>query len=68
MNISPNWTITDQGPWQLIYNDSIIISLFEVIGITSTQGNVFAGTLEECEMEIKRLKLFFPHEDSLENI
>jgi len=57
MIIQPNWTITDQGPWQLIYNDVSIISLLEVKGITSTQGYIFAGTKEECETEIVRLGL-----------
>jgi hypothetical protein len=57
MNIQPNWTVTDQGPWQLIYNDTSIISLLEVEGITSTQGYVFAGTKEECDAEIIRLNL-----------
>jgi len=57
MNIQPNWTVTDQGPWQLIYNDTSIISLLEVEGITSTQGYIFAGTKEECEAEIIRLDL-----------
>jgi len=57
MNIQPNWTVTDQGPWQLIYNDTSIISLLEVEGITSTQGYIFAGTKEECEAEIIRLGL-----------
>ena len=57
MIIQPNWTITDQGPWQLIYNDTSIISLLEVEGITSTQGYIFAGTKEECEAEIIRLNL-----------
>ena len=57
MIIQPNWTITDQGPWQLIYNDAFIISLLEVEGITSTQGYIFAGTKEECDAEIIRLNL-----------
>jgi hypothetical protein len=57
MIIQRNWTITDQGPWQLIYNDTSIISLSEVEGITSTQGYIFAGTKEECEAEIIRLNL-----------
>jgi len=57
MIIQPNWTITDSGPWQLIYNGTSIISLLEVRGITSTQEYVFAGTKEECEAEIIRLNL-----------
>ena len=57
MIIQPNWTVTDQGPWQLIYNDVSIISLSEANGITSTQGKVFVGTKEECEAEKVRLNL-----------
>jgi len=57
MNIQPNWTVTDQGPWQLIYNDTSIISLSQTIGTTSTEGKVFAGTQEECEAERVRLSL-----------
>jgi len=57
MNIQPNWTVTNQGPWQLIYNDSCIVSLAESIGMTSTEANVFAGTQEECEAERVRLGL-----------
>lgn len=58
MNIEPNWTITNQGPWQLIYNDTSVISLAEAQGITSTDGKVFVGTQEECEAE--RIKLGLP--------
>jgi len=57
MNIEPNWTVTNQGPWQLIYNDTSIISLSQTIGTTSTEGKVFAGTQEECEAERVRLAL-----------
>jgi len=57
MNIQPNWTVTNQGPWQLIYSDTCIISLAESIGITSTEANVFVGTQEECEAERVRLGL-----------
>lgn len=57
MNIEPNWTITNQGPWQLIYNDTSVISLAEAQGITSTEGKVFVGTEEECEAERVRLGL-----------
>ena len=60
MIIEPNWTVSDQGPWQLIYNDQQIISLLEVRGSTSTQGKLFVGTLEDCEAEIERLALPFP--------
>ena len=64
MIIQPNWTVTDQGPWQLIYNDSGIISLLEVKSINSTQGNMFAGTKEECEAEIERLGLPWVSEEA----
>lgn len=60
MTIAPNWTVSDQGPCQLIYNDHQIISLLEVEGITSTEGKLFVGTKEECEAEITRLGLPFP--------
>lgn len=60
MIIEPNWTVSDQGPWQLIYNDQQIISLHEAQGATSTQGKLFVGTKEECEVEIERLGLPFP--------
>ena len=57
MNVQPNWTVTNQGPWQLIYNASCIVSLAESIGMTSTEANVFVGTQEECEAEQVRLGL-----------
>jgi hypothetical protein len=60
MIINPNWTVSDQGPWQLIYNNQQIIYLHEAQGTTSTQGNLFVGTKEECEAEITRLGLPFP--------
>ena len=59
MNIEPNWTVTNQGPWQLIYNDTSVISLAEAQGITSTEGKVFVGTEEECEAERVRLGLLW---------
>lgn len=57
MKIEPNWTISDQGPWQLIYNDEAIISLEKPTGVTSTQGYLFVGTKRECNAEIARLGL-----------
>lgn len=57
MNINPNWTITSQGPWQLIYNDHSIISLAEAEGVISTEAKVFVGTQEECEAERVQLGL-----------
>ena len=66
MNIEPNWTVTNQGPWQLIYNDTSIISLSQTIGTTSTEGKVFAGTQEECETE--RIRLALPWASEIETI
>ena len=57
MKLEPNWTISDQGPWQLLYNDVAIISMAEATGTTSTQGNLFVGTEAECEAERIRLGL-----------
>lgn len=55
--MKPIWTISDLGPWQLIYNDSAIISLAPVEGITSTQGTLFVGTEAECRAEALRIGL-----------
>lgn len=66
MIIQPNWTVTDQGPWQLIFNDNSIISLSQVVGVTSTQGKVFVGTQEECEAERVRLGLPWASEVTLD--
>lgn len=66
MNIEPNWTVTNQGPWQLIYNDTSIISLSQTIGTTSTEGKVFAGTQEDCEAE--RVRLNLPWASEIETI
>lgn len=68
MNIEPNWTVTNQGPWQLIYNDTSVISLAEAQGITSTEGKVFVGTEEECEAERVRLGLLWAFEGSSNDI
>jgi len=57
MIIEPNWTVSDQGPWQLIYNDQQIISLHEAQGATSTQGKLFVGTEAECRAEAIRIGL-----------
>jgi len=57
MIIEPNWTVSDQGPWQLVYNEISIISLAPAEGITSTQGTLFVGTKDECDAEIARLGL-----------
>ena len=51
-----NWSFSTEeqnGLWHLIYdNDKNIIMLFESIGITSTQENLFVGTKEECDQYI----------------
>lgn len=49
-----NWTIANEGPWQLIYDNSII-ALIESGGLISTEANIFTGTKEECLLEIDRL-------------
>lgn len=67
MKIEPNWTITSEGPWQLIYDDKSIIILSEASGTTSTSANVFVGTKEECEEEMKQLGLPMAGEDPQQN-
>jgi hypothetical protein len=51
-----NWSFSTEeqnGLWHLIFdNDKNVITLFESIGITSTQENLFVGTKEECEQYI----------------
>lgn len=51
-----NWSFSTEeqtGLWHLIYdNDKNVIMLFESIGITSTQENLFVGTEEECDQYI----------------
>ena len=68
MLIEPNergWSTSDQGPYQLIFNDQYIIKLFEVNLETSTQVKLFVGTKEECEFKISELKLPLASNDSL---
>ncbi len=60
-------TITAEGPFQLIYNDKCLILLHEVIGITTTQDNIFCGTKEECEAKAKELNLPWVYELDEEN-
>lgn len=60
MLIEPNsegWSTSNQGPWQLIFNDQYIIKLFEVGLGTSTQEKLFVGTKEECGTKITELGL-----------
>jgi hypothetical protein len=51
-----NWSFSTEeqnGFWHLIYdNNNNVITLFESIGITSTQENLFVGIKEECEQYI----------------
>ena len=55
-------TITEEGPYQLIYNDKCLILLYEVVGITTTEENIFCGTKEECEAKIQELNLPWSYE------
>ena len=60
MLIEPNeqgWSTSNQGPYQLIFNDQYTIKLFEVNLGTSTQEKLFVGTKEECEFKISELGL-----------
>jgi hypothetical protein len=54
-----NWSFSTEeqnGLWHLIFdNDNNVITLFESIGITSTQENLFVGTKEECDQCIEFL-------------
>ena len=71
MLIQPNeqgWSTSNQGPWQLIFNDHYIIKLFEVNLGTSTQEKLFIGTKEECESKIAELGLPLASNDSLGEI
>jgi hypothetical protein len=68
MLIEPNeqgWSMSDQGPWQLIFNNEYVIKLFEVTSGTSTQEKLFVGTKEECEVKISELGLPFVSNDYL---
>ena len=51
-----NWSFSTEeqnGLWHLIFdNNKNMITLFESIGITSTQENLFVGTKEECDRYI----------------
>ena len=71
MLIQPNeqgWSMSDQGPWQLIFNDEYIIKLFEVTSGTSTQEKLFVGTKEECENKIQELGFPCASDNSLGEI
>jgi hypothetical protein len=59
-----NWSFSTEeqnGLWHLIFdNDKNVITLFESIGITSTQENLFVGTKEECDQYIIDNNLIIP--------
>lgn len=59
--------ITEEGPFQLVYNDKCLILLQEVIGITTTQEKIFCGTQEECEAKAQELNLPWANEMKEEN-
>jgi hypothetical protein len=68
MLIEPNeqgWSVSNQGPWQLLFNDQYIIKLFEATIGTSTQEKLFVGTKEECEAKVQELGLPLASRDSL---
>lgn len=54
--------VTEDGPFQLVYNDKCLILLEEVVGITTTQENIFCGTQEECEAKAAELNLPWAYE------
>jgi len=57
-----NWSFSTEeqnGLWHLIFdNNKHVITLFESIGITSTQENLFVGTKEQCDQYIIDENLF----------
>ena len=69
-----NWSFSTEeqnGLWHLIFdNDKNVITIFESIGITSTQENLFVGTKEECEQYIVEEGLYYTKEELIldENI
>lgn len=71
MLLEPNiqgWSVSDQGPWQLIFNDHYIIKLVEVGSGTSTQEKLFIGTKEECLAKAVELNLPLAANNSLGKI
>jgi len=71
MIIEPNeqgWSISNQGPWQLIFNEQYIIKLIEAGVGTSTQEKLFVGTEEECKNKAAALGLPLASNDSLGEI
>jgi hypothetical protein len=51
-----NWSFSTEeqnGLWHLIFdNNNNVVALFESIGLTSTQENLFVGTKKECDQYI----------------
>ena len=45
--------------WRLIHDNKKVLKLFRGNGKTSTPHELYAGTKEECEAEIKRLGLIY---------
>ena len=66
MIISPNengWSFDESNSWKLVH-DGINIIIFEQTDKSiSTQNVLFVGTQEECDSEINRLGLIWPHSD-----
>jgi hypothetical protein len=66
-----NWSFSTEeqnGLWHLIFdNDKNVITLFESIGITSTQENLFVGTKEECDQYIIDNGLIYFNPESVPN-
>jgi hypothetical protein len=65
MNIEPNnegWSFDKSVAWKLIHGGNIIIFFEQSDDAISTQEQLFIGTQEECQNEIERLGLIYPHE------
>lgn len=68
---SNGWSISTEGQnglWHLIFDDNSAIALFESIGQTSTQLNLFVGTKEQCDAKIDELGLFVTANESLNEV
>ncbi len=63
MDIEPNsegWSFSSEdqtGLFHLVHDGSVVIALFESVGITSTQNHLFIGTEQECQNKIIELGL-----------
>ena len=65
MIITPNetnWSYDDSNSWKLVHNGNDIIIFEQTDKSISTQCILFVGTLGECDAEIVRLGLTWPHE------